>query len=70
MIVKNKENSIITIMSREEAGAISPCSKIPSIMENGYSRKEAETILSIMAHGMTMEEAIKTHKENVAWVKN
>ena len=57
-------------MSREEVGAISPRSKIPSIMENGYSRKEAETILSIMAHGMTMEEAIKTHKENVAWAKN
>ena len=57
-------------MTREETGLFCPCSKIPSIMEKGYSRKEAETILSIMAHNMTMEEAIKTHNENLAWAKN
>ena len=70
MIVKNKKNSVITIMSREETEVICPCSKIPSIMEKGYTRKEAETILSIMAHGMTMAEAIKIHTENLEWAKN
>ena len=67
MIVKNKENCVVTISSFAETGVLYPCSKVPSIMSKGFSRKEADTILSIMGHGFSLEDAIKQHKENMEW---
>ncbi len=70
MLVKIKENSVITVKSFEETGVFSPCSLVPKIMSFGFSRKEADTVLSIMGHGMTLEQAIKQYKSNLEWASN
>lgn len=66
MIIKEKKNCTITILHSSELGLnSSPCLKKPQVISIDSIPAEVHSLM--FNHGMSREEAEKTHKENLEW---